>query len=255
MALLNENRVRVPLVDVLPVDSDDGGIRGQMRMSKTEADATIEVCTTSDGGLPSTLTVTGSVGDAVYTSVALGDDSALISVQHAVGGVDVPVVTVDGYAILVTGTTSTTNAQIKTAIDGSAAAAALVTVVASAGTLLAQAAAFLTGGERGIAFDTTNDITLTANEPGQAGNSITIEIVDENGKLDVDVVVTGTAIVVTADAGVATNQDIFNALNSNREAFKLVTVSGTGATTVVAQGETNLAGGSTTAVWTTMAVA
>ena len=255
MALLNEKRNRIPLVAVLPLTGADNSIRGQLRMSDVNGETTINVCTTGGGVLASTLSHVFAAADSVtYTSVAVGDAGALVSVEHKIGGTGAaPTVTVVGYAIVVTGdAAATTNNDIVTAIEASAAASALVTVAAVGviGDFIAvDAATNLTGGERVAATDVTNDITITANEPGLVGNDITIAIIDVALHVGASVVVTGTDIVVTTDAGVATNQDVFTALDANRASRKLVTATGTGGTTVVAQAETALTGGLSRSVW------
>ena len=118
MALFNENRNRIPQVEALPVTGDDGGIRGQMRMLDVGG-TDIAVCTVSDEDTFSELTVPLAAGEFVYLSVASGDEGALVTVEHAIGGGPVPVVTVIDKAILVTGDATTTAADMIIAIQAS----------------------------------------------------------------------------------------------------------------------------------------
>ena len=252
MALFNENRMRVPQVATLPSNGDDGGIRGQMRMIDTEGDVSILVCTTSDGGLPSALVVTAGTGNFTYTSVALGDDGALVSIEHVVSAAVTPAeVTVTGNAIVVTADAAA-HATVVASIEASAEASALVTVVDNASSAFAVAAAAnLTGGERTFATVTLDNVVYTAVIPGSAGNDITIVRVDDVLATEPTVTVDGTTITITEKVGEV--NDVAAAVNAVRLARRLVTA--VGVADAFAAGSDALTGGSTTALWTAMAVA
>ena len=257
MALLNEKRNRIPLVATLPVDGDDNGIRGQMRMAANASDGVIEVCTVSDQDVQSVLSVdTTASGTMDYTSVGIGDASEDITITHAVGGSAVPVVTVVGSAITVTGDDGvTTAAQIITAIEGSAAASALVTVVSNSGTTIeAASVANMAGGAGTKAAQTFNtDLVLTALSSGRAGNDITLTIVDVTGS-NLVVTVSGKAITITGDtANVAHDTTaMVAAINNSTRANKLVVASGGSGQDIVAAGSAPLINGASLAVWLTV---
>lgn len=98
------------------------------------------------------------------------------------------------------------------------------------------------------------NLTLTAVEPGAAGNSIslTMSSLDAASGEEVEVVVTGTDIVVkpVVDNGTVTSKigDVVNAINANTDAKTLVVASAPDdvLTTVITKDvpKTNLAGGS-----------
>ncbi len=256
MTLLSENRNRLPLVATLPVTGEDGGIRGQQRMTTDETDVTgvqVATCTVSDGGIPSTLAVAMATGTMTYTSVAIGDPSALVSVEHAVGGVPVPVVTVVGNAIVVTGDITTTAAQILSAIAGSVAASALVTVANNAGdTLVAVATANLTGGERTFATVTVDtDLVLTAKKAGSAANGLLIIQANIPSLSLPRVKFAGNVITIEGNQGVATTLEIQDAITAHAGVSKLIIATGGTALNFLTENLTgiNLAGGSATTVW------
>lgn len=90
------------------------------------------------------------------------------------------------------------------------------------------------------------DLTFTAVEKGEAGDSITIALVDGGTAGDEEVEVTGTDIVVNIDDGVSTAQQIADALEASEEAMALIGVavaSGQGAVAQDAFAETALADG------------
>ncbi len=141
MALLNENRNRIPLIAVAPVDGTPG-IRGQMRMIETAGDTTMHVCTVTDEVVVSTGALTIGAGtntDVVYTAVAVGNSGNLITAEHvdSVNNLEPLAVVVVGNAITVTLETDVSSVVVSTAGEVAVAilaninASALVTVVAS----------------------------------------------------------------------------------------------------------------------------
>ncbi|SDX97577.1 flagellin N-terminal helical domain-containing protein [Salimicrobium album] len=109
------------------------------------------------------------------------------------------------------------------------------------------------GGDGAVkATATLGDLTVTAKEPGAAGNDASIEIITPTSDSDFGVSVTNNKITVTlaysgGSVTAATNDEIANAINADADASKLVSVSvasGQGSATVnTGQAETNLSSG------------
>lgn len=89
------------------------------------------------------------------------------------------------------------------------------------------------------------DLTFTAKEKGEAGNAITIALVDGGTAGDEEVTVDGTDIVVSMDSTVSTATQIKAALDASEEAMALigVTISGTAGDAQTAFAEDALEGG------------
>jgi len=251
MALLNENRSRIPQVAVLPVTGDDGGIRGQMRMLDTAETGVVSLCAIGDEDIFPEASLALAVGSITYVAVATGTTGEAVTITHATGGVAVPVVTVVGTAITVTGDATTTAAQIVTAITDSPEASALVSAVNVGGTTLtAVGPTSLTGGTGTYATVTVNtDLVVTAAVSGSAGNDLTIEIVDAV-VASPKVMVTGNTIVVTGNSVTHTTADLALAITNHYMAGGLITAAGS-TTSVATVAETALTGGASLAVWMT----
>ena len=84
MALLNENRNRVPQVATLPVTGDIGGIRGQMRMEEDVAGGVIAVCVVSD-----------DIVSRVNATVTVNTDLTLTAVDAGIAGNAITIAVVD----------------------------------------------------------------------------------------------------------------------------------------------------------------
>lgn len=255
MALLNENRNRIPQTEVLPVTGDDGGLRGQMRMLDTTG-SDIAVCTVSDEDTFSELTVPMAAGSVLYLSVPIGDAGAAITVEHAVGGNNTPDVTVTDNQILVTGDAATTGAQVVTAIENNAAASALVIATDSGSTTLVVAAeAQLVGGNGTRATATIlTSLVVTAASSGSAGNDITIEVVDVLGTANVSATVSDNAITIVGDSNIHTTAQIATAITTNANTNAVITAVG-GGDALATTAATPLVGGASLAVWGTLTVA
>lgn len=134
--LLNENRHRIPLVDVAPVDGEIA-YRGEMKMLVADGDTNLYVCTTQ--GLDEVAaTLTLGVGDAavdftaVDTSVAGNDVSveflSTLADQDLSVSVLGNVITVELEVI--SGVNSSTATEVAAAINAFEGAALLVSAVA-----------------------------------------------------------------------------------------------------------------------------
>jgi len=139
MALLNENRNRVPQVAVLPVTGDNNGIRGQMRMVDGATDGVIAVCTVGDdvvSRIAATITLNT---DLILTAVvpgSTGNDITLevVDVVSTVGAVVTEGATPNNIVVtLDAANVANTNQTIIDAINASAFAKKLV-VASGAGT-------------------------------------------------------------------------------------------------------------------------
>ena len=264
MAILNENRNRIPLVEVLPVDGDDEGIRGQLRMNEVNGDTTIAICITGDEDAVSTLTVDPGVNgnDAViYTSIPVGAEGTAITIEHLLDS-GAELITVIGSAITVHGIiggATTTATQVADAINLHAEASLLVSAVAEGtggGFIAVAAAAPLAGGTGVFASQTFNvDLVVTAVADGRAGNDIEITIIDTTGaQYVVATAVSDTSIVITGDSAVHTTANMASAMNSNNNVAQLVSAVGS-TTSLAAAAAAPLVGGASLALWGSLTVA
>lgn len=95
---------------------------------------------------------------------------------------------------------------------------------------------------------TDQDITYTAQTAGVAGDSITIELINDAATdVALSINVTGTDIAVTlekvADAIVTTADELVAAINADQDAYALVMASGSGQSPLIALAQTALSGG------------
>lgn len=93
----------------------------------------------------------------------------------------------------------------------------------------------------------TSVVTLTAKTKGVAGNQITLQIVEREETGDLEIAVTGTAIVATLayaeGATTTTGAQLVTAINADEDAAALVTGSAGGAGVMAAAAAAALAGG------------
>lgn len=274
MALLNENRNRIPLTAGTPGTGAAAGIRGQMRMTETEGDANLYVCTHNGPAYP---VASVTIGSVIYSALENSTAGNSITVEYADGGAGTGIViSVTGTDILATvDAAATTDAQIAYAINTDDDAKALVDATDGDATITGvQVPTNLAGGGAAVtavAADiviaaATDGITYTAKVVDAAeadGNLISVAHVDPSALNAVlSVVVTGTAIVVnlaTDGAGaITTDVDAIEAaILASPAAAALVTAVqiGTGTELAIDVAATFLAGGVTgTAVWTTVAL-
>lgn len=173
MALLNENRNRIPLVPAAPLNSQTGAERGQLRMVETEADTTVYVCTTSSL-LAAELTVGSTPANSDVTFVAnekglSGNSLAVEFIDPAVANAALSVAVASAGSPLVTTITvnlatdgasppaiTSTSADVAAAVAISAGR--LVTATAEGtgvGVVEAAASAPLSGGDDDASVWTT----------------------------------------------------------------------------------------------------
>ena len=132
MALLNENRNRVPLITTAPATNVNGGIRGQMRLIETGGNATLYVClTTGDDEVRAEMVTpdkrlryraavgTGATGNSTTVTTTVAANSTLgVSVTGSA-----VTVTLDGDA---NGDPLSTILDVITLVNNDASASALV---------------------------------------------------------------------------------------------------------------------------------
>jgi hypothetical protein len=99
------------------------------------------------------------------------------------------------------------------------------------------------------AFAAIQGLLYTAKDAGSAGNDITVEYEDGGTAGSETVLVTGTAIVVTLEAGVSTAADVLAVLEAETDVTDIVDLAEIdGEQLQEVQAETNLSGGTDAAV-------
>ena len=186
-----------------------------------------------------------AINGLTYKAITSGSLGNLISIAYTSGGTaGSEVVSVTGTAISVQiqSGVSTTN-QIKTAVNLSAAATALVSLSGgSSSTQTTVATTFLAGGIApgseivSVTYSTAtiNTLLYTSVAGGGAGQQVTIAYTTGGTAGSEVVSVTGTAISVQIQSGVSTTADIETAVNASSTANVLVVASGGSGTTQTA---------------------
>lgn len=208
--------------------------------------------------------------DITYTALASGTAGNSVTVAYTGGGTaGSEVVTVLSNAISVQiASGASTAAQVLAAIDGSAAARALVSASLTGQATHAQVAASATnlaGGsvtlqtsddnmqlvyEGAVAGSTLvlQDITYTSVLVGLSGNLPSIQYTSGGTAGSEVVTVTGNAVSVKIASGVSTATQVLAAINASAAAAALVSgaITGTASNAQTTAGPTNLSGGTST---------
>jgi hypothetical protein len=171
------------------------------------------------------------IQDLTYTEKQYGLGVTISYLNGGVAGSET--VSVVDKHILVTIASGTSKAsQIKTAVEASVAASALVTVTVSGTATTAQVTckqASLSGGTAlTAASKTISPLKFTAKTGGTAGNSLTITYGDGETAGSETVDVTGTDITVGIESGVTTAAQIKTAIEGDGTANALVAVTSSG---------------------------
>lgn len=179
-----------------------------------------------------------AIGHLIFTAVTAGTAGNNVRIKYTSGGSLSVSVSTNDITIQLKNDGSSTNALIKAAVDGTPAAAALVTV-ASDGlamsfvptTAMALAFTNLAGGvAAAAAVVVLQDLTFTAPATGVAGNAVSITYTTGATAGSEVVTVNGSAVTVQISNGVSTATQIRTAFIAVPAAVALATctISGTG---------------------------